>query len=185
VTFPCVFFLAWGEVLGWQRGLIVIFASIVPKRQHCCFLVCHLNEDGLNCEAGYVKDSLGLLTILAQGLLPLALRWEKPGDDKLSPHLQVQGGIKNDLPRDLGPSSSLPSCDSPSLKKAILLHPIQVLCLESSIWSTRTKISWEQMPWLHIINLSTSQCLRTWTSKRWTEALSSQKGFRKTQRNQE
>jgi hypothetical protein len=27
----------------------------------------------------------------------------------MSPHLQVQGGIKNDLPRDLSPSSSLSS----------------------------------------------------------------------------
>jgi hypothetical protein len=45
-------------------------------------------------KAGKVRDSLGLFPLLAQGLLPLAHRKEEPGDDVLSPHLQVQGGIK-------------------------------------------------------------------------------------------
>jgi hypothetical protein len=39
-------------------------------------------------------DSLGLLPLLGQGLLPLAHRWEEPGDDVMSPHFQVQRGIK-------------------------------------------------------------------------------------------
>jgi hypothetical protein len=45
-------------------------------------------------EGGLVKDSLGLLPVLAQGPLPFAYRWAEPGDDTMSPYLQVQGGIK-------------------------------------------------------------------------------------------
>jgi hypothetical protein len=44
--------------------------------------------------AGQARDSLGLLPLLAQGLLSLAHMWEESGDDLISPHLQVQGGIK-------------------------------------------------------------------------------------------
>jgi hypothetical protein len=58
---------------------------------------------------------------------------------------------KNDLPRDPSPSSSLSSPgrtgDSPFLNKAILPHTIHIFCLDSSIWSRRTKIFWK---WLLI-----------------------------------
>jgi hypothetical protein len=43
-------------------------------------------------------------------------------------------------------SLSLPGrmSDSPFLNKAILFHPIHMLCLDSSIWSTKTKIFWSK-----------------------------------------
>jgi hypothetical protein len=34
--------------------------------------------------------------------------------------------------------------DSPFLNKAMLLHPIHMLCLDFSIWSTKTRIFWSQ-----------------------------------------
>jgi hypothetical protein len=45
-------------------------------------------------KAGKVRDSLELLPLLAQELLPLAHRREKPGVDVLSPHLQIQASVK-------------------------------------------------------------------------------------------
>jgi hypothetical protein len=35
-----------------------------------------------------------MVPFLAQGLISLTHRWQEPGEDILSPHLQVQGGIK-------------------------------------------------------------------------------------------
>jgi hypothetical protein len=59
------------------------------------------------------------------------------------PHLQVQGGIKMTYLEALALLSlSSPDRidDSPFLNKAILPHPIHVLCLDFSIWNARTKI---------------------------------------------
>jgi hypothetical protein len=62
-------------------------------------------------EADQVRDSLpSWLPFMAQGLLPLAHRSEEPGDDVLSPHLQVQDDIKmtyQETPALLLPSSFL------------------------------------------------------------------------------
>jgi hypothetical protein len=58
----------------------------------------------------------------------------------MSPQLQVQGGIKATYQEILAllllPFSHLAELVTPSLNKAILPHPIHVLCLDFSIWST-------------------------------------------------
>jgi hypothetical protein len=78
------------------------------------------------------------------------------GDDIRSSHLQVQGGIKMTYQETSPPPQPFffpfhtwQNQWLPSLNKAILPHPIHVLCLDSSIWRTKTKVYWEQ--WLLLI----------------------------------
>jgi hypothetical protein len=86
------------------------------------------------------------------------IRWEPPGLALPWGSVDFKGIWKrkaHSLCQHTSPAPTVPSAssslsspggtgDSPFLNKAILPHPIHVLCLDFSIWSTKTGIFWSQ-----------------------------------------